>query len=221
MRFPLNLKNPRIFYETPHLVVERPEEHFAAQNWVSCQGKDYGIALINTGNPGYWVEDKNLDLVLLWSVNQVRPPKSYNAPLAKEIGKHIFKYSLCPYSGSWQENKIVRKGIEANNPLLVTNKKRNDEEILPFKKSFLKVEPSSFIIITSKLAEDKENWIIRGYESEGKESKVSLIFGFPIKRAWLSDFKEKKEKELQIKENKIFFEVKKFEIATISLGGKR
>ncbi len=68
IRFPFSLKNFKIYCETPYAVVERDEEHFVAQNWVSCQGEDCGLALINTGNPGYWIEGNNLDLVTLWGL---------------------------------------------------------------------------------------------------------------------------------------------------------
>lgn len=217
VRFPLFLGDFKIYYETPYAVVERPEGHFAAQNWVGCQRESYGLALINTGNPGYWIEENNLDLVLLWSVNQVRPPKSYNAPLAKELGEHIFKYSLYPYQGSWQEAKVVQEGVEVNSPLMGITNQKCQAEPLPSFKSFVKVESDNFILTVLKKAEDGDEVILRGYESQGKDSKVKIYLGFPVKEVWKVNLLEKREERLKLVDNVVSFSSKKFEIVTIRL----
>jgi len=217
VRFPLSLRNFKIYYETPYAVVERDQGHFAAQNWVSCQGENYGVALINTGNPGYWIEKNNLDLILLWSVNQVRPPKSYDAPLAKELGEHIFKYSLYPYQGSWQEARIVQRGLEVNNSLMGIVNQKWQEGLLPFSKSFVKVKPDNFILTVLKKAEDGDDIILRGYESQGRDSEVKIYLDFPIKEVWKANLLEEREERLKLVDNVISFPCKKFEIVTIRL----
>ncbi len=72
--FPLNLdwKNVRNTYETPFAATSRPTGHFAAQNWVDCSAKNYGVALFNHGTPGYWIGDGSLDLVLLRSFSNYK-----------------------------------------------------------------------------------------------------------------------------------------------------
>ncbi len=217
VRFPLLLKNFKIYYETPYAVVERCRGHFAAQNWVSCQAGNYGVALINTGNPGYWIEENNLDLVLLWSVNQVRPPKSYNAPLARELGEHIFKYSLYPHQRSWQGAKIVQKGTEVNTPLMGMAKRRPQEGTLPSSKSLIKVKPDNFILSVLKKAEDDNDVVIRGYETQGKDSQVKIYFGFPVKEVWKTNLLEEKEERLGLINNMVLLSCKKFEIVTMRL----
>ncbi|MCD6318357.1 hypothetical protein J7M02_04760 [Candidatus Aerophobetes bacterium] len=217
VRFPLSLRNFKIYYETPYAVIERDKGHFAAQNWVSCQGGSYGVALINTGNPGYWIEGNNLDLVLLWSVNQVRPPKSYDAPLAEELGEHIFKYSLYPYQGDWQEAKVVQRGMEINNPLMGIVNQKCQGGSLPFSKSFVKVEPDNFILTVLKKAEDGNDIILRGYETQGKDSEVKIYLDFPIKEVWKTNLLEEREERLKLADNVISFPCKKFEIVTIRL----
>lgn len=217
VRFPLSMRNFKIYYETPYAVVERPEGHFAAQNWVSCQEEEYGLALINTGNPGYWIEENNLDLILLWSVNQVLPAKRYNAPLAKELGEHIFKYSLYPYQRSWQGAKIVQRGTEVNTPLMGMVKRRPQQGTLPSSKSLIKVKPDNFILSVLKKTEDDNDVVIRGYETQGKDSQVKIYFGFPVKEVWKTNLLEEKEKKLELINNMVLLSCKKFEIVTIRL----
>ncbi|MBI2914996.1 MAG: alpha-mannosidase [Firmicutes bacterium] len=220
VRFPLAMSDAAgcgaapdrdIFYETPFAAVRRPKGHYAAQNWVACEQDGAGIALVNTGNPGYWVDDASMELVLLWSVDQRRPPKWYTAPLARELGAHSFRYSLLPYSGGWRSAGIVQQGLEVNNPLLAFGDDgflrpsaslfgRSRESVsgsgegpsLPAKASFVTVSQPSFIVTALKLADDGSgDVILRGYECLGTATEVTVTTGFPFESVWATDLLER------------------------------
>ena len=214
-RFPLALKDFKIIYETPYAPVQRFEENLAAQNWVACQGEN-GIALLNSGNPGYWVQGNRLQMALLWSVDQTWAGDTYHAPLGKELGEHEFRYSLYPYQGDWGGAKVVQRGAELNNPLIPLEGGHKGGS-LPSMNSFVGVEADNFIISTMKKAEDSSELVLRGYETEGRDSQVEVSFGFPIKRAWMANLVEEKGDELEVSKNRVSFPCGKFEILTLIL----
>lgn len=65
--------NPNIqgknYFETPFYTAERKDGHWPVQNWVDVSNKDKGFGLINTGNPGYEVEDGRIFMTLFRSVS--------------------------------------------------------------------------------------------------------------------------------------------------------
>lgn len=212
--FPLAMRNPEILYETPYATMQRFGENLAAQNWVACQDGDHGVALVNTGNPGYWANENHLRMALLWSVDQVWPPKSYNAPLANEPGEHTFGYSLFPYEGTWQKAGVVQRGNEINNPLL-TFPKQAGKGKLPKSKSFLEATPSRFVVSTMKAAENGDGFVIRGYESTGEPADVSLKLGFPVEQAWQADLLEQADHEVSVVDGQLRFHCDGYEIVTV------
>jgi alpha-mannosidase len=66
--FPLNFKG-NFYCETPYYVAERKNGHWCAQNFVDVSCENFGISLINSGNPGHEIEDNILSLILFRSVS--------------------------------------------------------------------------------------------------------------------------------------------------------
>ncbi len=147
----------------------------------------------------------------------MRPPKKYDAPLAKELGEHTFRYSLYPYQGSWQKTKVVQRAMEVNNPLIGVVNQKCQGGLLPSSKSFIKVEPDNFILTALKKAEDGKDVILRGYEAQGRDSEIKIYLDFPVGEAWKVNLLEKGEERLKLADNVISFLCKEFEITTIRL----
>jgi alpha-mannosidase len=218
-RFPLAKTEYDINYETPYAVTTRPSGHYAAQTWVDCSSKSggYGVSLINRGNPGYWVDDNmNLDLILLWSVDQ----KGYHAPSALEHGKHSWQYSLYPHSGDWRDADIHEVGWSFNNPLLIGKATRHNGK-LPKEGAFFTVSPESFHITTVKKAEDGEYVAIRGYETRGEDIQVVINPFWEIEGAWAINLIEERETALQSSTQRLPFQSRRFEVKTFQLNLKR
>mgnify|MGYP000211547339 CR=1 FL=1 len=66
--FPTDLDGDN-FYETPFYTAKRKDGHWPAQNWVDISNEDYGFAFLNSGNPGYEVEDGSISMTLFRSVS--------------------------------------------------------------------------------------------------------------------------------------------------------
>lgn len=92
--FPLNFTG-KAYCETPYYVAERGEGHWCAQNFVDVNSDGYGVALINSGNPGYEMENNILSLILFRSVS-------------------IFSFSLLKFiiKNFWKIFKKVREGVK-------------------------------------------------------------------------------------------------------------
>ena len=220
-RFPLAGTDYDINYETPYAVTERPSGHYAAQTWVDCSSKSggHGVSLINRGNPGYWVDDNmNLDLILLWSVDQ----KAYHAPTAVEHGKHSWQYSLYPHSGDWRDAGTSEVGWSFNNPLLVRKATEHGGK-LPKEGGFFTASPESFHITTVKKAEDGEYVVVRGYETRGKDIQATMMINpsWEIEEAWNINLIEERETALQSGAQKLPFQSRRFEVKTLQLSLKK
>ncbi len=211
--FPLNidLSSMKVVYETPYAPVERPEGYYCAQSWVDCSDGGYGAALMNRGTSGYWVEGNSLDMVLMRSVGDFR---DYYAPLAAEHGTHIFSYSLYPHRGTWEGSGLVRVAHAFSRPLIpwITTSHAGD---LGRSWGFLKASSENFEVVSVKKAEDGRGYVVRGYETEGKNGPVSLEFSVPISRAWTANLVEEKLSELTVKKDTVSFSPTIFEIVTL------
>ena len=53
------------------------------------------------------------------------------------------------------------------------------------------------------------------YETYNRRTKVKLDFGFDIKKCFIADLSENKQKELKLTNGSVNIEVKPFEIVTI------
>jgi alpha-mannosidase len=228
--FPLNLDwdNVRNTYETPFAATSRPEGHFAAQTWADCSDSDYGITLFNYGTPGYWIGDGSLDLVLLRSFSnytdyQVNGLKkgipgyefSPQTELANEHGSHHYNYSLYPHNGNGNYSELSKIGLSLNNPLYAI--KGNSNKTLFKNEADLFSVQSDFLMTAFKLSEDKEQLVLRGYETSGKGHTVHLQVPRWATKVSRANLMEEKEEDLLINSGKVSFTCAPHEIVTILL----
>ncbi len=55
--------------ESPYGVEKRAPGHWCAQTWADVAGRDFGVAVLNRGNPGYTMGVDRMDVTLLRSVS--------------------------------------------------------------------------------------------------------------------------------------------------------
>ena len=217
-------------YETPFATTRRPQGHFGAQTWVDCGDGDVGVALINRGPAGYWVEDGRLELVIMRSygdyrgyqemgLGQHKMPEyehSTQMRLGAEHGRNVFEYALLPHQGGWQDAGVVESAHSYNQRLLALSEEAGSGPWPP-EQGFLSVEPASFEVVTIKEAEDGESLVLRGYETAGRKTEVTLRLPAKVKSAWLGDLREHRERHLQIRDGAVRFECRPHQIVTVML----
>ncbi len=219
--FPVAVKADKAFFEIPFAAIgrtthfetlwEKARYEVPALRWADLSDDKGGIALLNDGKYGHDIHGNVMKLSLL------RSP-TWPDPMA-DRGRHEFTYAIYPHAGSWQESQVVRRGQELNQPLLAFVLDRRDpgNRPLPGTHSFFTVDGEGVILDAVKLSEDGGGLIFRLYEANGKVEKATLRFFRAPKRASATDLLENETAPLTIKDGRIEFEFRPFEIKTVKV----
>lgn len=216
------------YIRIPFAATSRPTGHFAAQNWVDCSAKNYGVALFNHGTPGYWIGDGSLDLVLLRSFSNYKDYQvlgfkkgipgyehSTQTELANEHGSHHYKYSLYPHKGSKNYSELSMIGQSLNNQFYTfrgyTNNSNHSSTFNTFSAS------PDFLVTALKRSEDHEHLVLRGYETSGKSHLVQLKVPEWVRGVSKANLLEKMEENLRLKDKRVSFRCAPHEIVTLLL----
>ncbi len=215
--FPVNVLSPSATYEIQWGNVERPTHHntswdwarfeTAAQKWVDLSEGRYGVSLINDCKYGHDIHGNTIRLTLLRGTT-VPDPEA-------DLGKQVFKYSLFPHQGSWDENTI-KQAYLVNNPILVwESKTQNGIKAEPF--SLVSIDQPNLVIETVKKAQDGKGLIIRLYESQRCRGSFTLQAGFPVKKAFRANILEENQESLKIEGNQITGSYQPYQIITLRI----
>lgn len=179
-----------------------------AHKYADLSEGDYGVSLINDCKYGHDIHDGDMRLTLLTSAWNPDNMGNYN-----DQGMHELTYSLYPHSGNVASSDVVKYAYDLNLPM--TAVKSCGSGTLPSEYSLVSVDKDNVIVETIKEAEDSCETVIRMYESKNSRCKVTLKLGFDINEAYLGDLSENKLKSLTVKDNKVSFDIKPFEIITL------
>ena len=154
----------------PQTATEKAKWEVPILRWVDISNDHFGVSLLNDCKYGCDVKPNQIRLTLLrsstWPDEQA------------DIGIHEFTYAVYPHNGNWQDAGTVRKGYELNLPLLVKvlpKLEENHHNTLPSVGKFLDLSAKNLVLMAFKQSEDDPNlWILRCYESEGKEAVLEL-----------------------------------------------
>ena len=183
LAFPIDVEDRVATYEAPygHVVREATGDEEPGQRWIDVTGETeslpYGVSLLNDCKYGFSIEESEMRLSVLRSPiyafhdpAKVEPGKTY---LYTDQGRQTLHYWLLPHRGDWRDADTVRKGWEANNPLLVRPLAPQDGE-LPPRASFLTAEPDNVAATVLKKAQKSEELIVRLYETAGRRVEAAL-----------------------------------------------
>ena len=130
-------------------------------------------------------------------------------------GKHQFTYSLLPHAGGLSA-ETIQQAYSLNDPVIAyraTNKSQELKQI----QSLFNIDRENVIIETVKRAEDGNGFVVRFYESLGCRGLVTLKSGFNIKSCSIVNILEQQQKQLEINNSEVKYEIKPFEIVTLRL----
>ena len=130
-----------------------------------------------------------------------------------DIGMHEFTYSIYPHKGDIASCDVVKYAYDLNLPM--TAIKSEGKGNLPSEYSLVNVNTDNLVIETVKEAEYSSDTIVRMYETKNTRGKATVSFGFDVSEAYLANLSEKAERKLTVKDNKVSFEYKPFEIITL------
>jgi alpha-mannosidase len=187
---------------------EQAQYEVCAHKWVDLSEASYGVSLMNDCKYGYSFEESDISITLIKSGIFPYPDAD------KEI--HQFTYSLYPHEGDFRVGKVNQKAYQLNVPCLLSKTSLMNARVEDF--TLFGALPENVILESMKRAEDSDEIILRFYEAHGERNKVMLDLNqLSAKRAWLCSMLEEKEIELPINDKNTIFEIKPYEIITISI----
>lgn len=212
--FDLNVDAPFATYDISMGNIQRPTTRNNSieaakfevnmHKWMDLSNDGYGIALLNDCKYGCDVKDNRMRITLL---------KTSTFPNVKQdIGHHELTYSIFPHCGDFREGNVTKAAYELNSPCIITKGEIKENEF-----SWMDIDNSSVIVETVKKAENDDGIIIRLYESNGESGSVRLGFGRKIKKAEMCGVLENVLKGMPFENEKLIFQMKPYEIATIKL----
>jgi alpha-mannosidase len=110
----------------------------------------------------------------------------------------------------------VRFGKEHNSPLMVFKGKKGVGD-MPDRNSFLTVSEPNVIVTVLKKAEDGSGLILRCYETDGKDTDVSIELMKKIKSAEHTNIIEQDGKKIAIENGELKFKIGAHAIETFKL----
>ena len=179
-----------------------------AHKYVDVSEKSYGFAILNNGKYGFNVDENVISISLI---------KSGSFP-NEEANKIIptFTYSLLPHLDDLTRSNVIETSYVLNKSLTAVEI-NNETGVLPSEYSFVKCLTDGVYIEAVKKALDSDDTIIRLYEGHKDRKQVTLSFAEEVSEVYITDLLENKLTKLDIVNNSISFEIKPFEIVTLSI----
>jgi alpha-mannosidase len=185
LRFPIKLSNLSTFAEIPYGSIQRQPngEEEVCHGWVDVSGnlrsssQPYGVSILNNGKYSYDICGHVISLTVLRS-----PVYANHLPAVPQEGGYYsfmdqgiqhFQYHLVPHAGGWESGDTVRQAAMLNQPVRILPA-FSHPGVLPLNHSFISVQPENIILCALKQAEDGGGWIIRAYETAGRETKAVI-----------------------------------------------
>lgn len=201
----------------------RPNPQYPMYRFVDLSDGKNGFAVINTGIREYEAmdqKDRPLAITLFRAFTYRNCPifgrwEVYpEMELAQCIGPQEWTYALYPHSGDWR-NGCFREAEALNLPLEAAQVGPH-EGTLPKAMSFLEVSGDNLQLSTFKRAEDrKSSYVARLFNPTDEAVIGTLKLHKPIKRAWLTNLNEDRQKELTPTDNTLRLKVGKKKIVTV------
>lgn len=170
------------------------------------------LALVTTSKYGFRCVDNAISLTLIRS--------SYDPDKYPEISTHSFSFWVSVLDGECQSSSFIKNSINLNTDFaVITNEPHTG--LLPLSTSIFSIEGEGFIVSSVKMSESRSNrFILRLYETEGKEQSGRIIFYKKPLDANLVDIHEQAVKanaSIKIKDNSIVFKIPPHKIWTLAI----
>ena len=236
--FPTHLKADRTNAESAFDVISRdihvnkggayygrPNPQYPMYRFVDLSDGQKGLALLNAGIREYEAMDtpeRPLALTLFRAFTYRNCPifgrwEVYpEMELAQCIGPHEWTYAIYPHTGGWSSG-VFEEAEDLNLPLEAAQAGPH-EGTLPKSMSFFEVKGGRLQLTAFKRAEDRKgSYVVRLFNPNDEAVTSTLRFWKPVRKAWLVNLDEKRQKPLVPKEETIRLRVGKKKIVTVEL----
>lgn len=221
--FPVDVLAPQATFEIQYGHLQRATHantswdmaqfEVCAQKWVDLSEPGYGVALLNDCKYGHDVKDNVLRLSLLRSPTNPDPEA--------DQGEHRFTYALLPHPGDLREAGVIEQAYALNVPLVLRDiHAPTSGGGASACESWLSFDRPGVVIEAVKMSEDGDALIVRFYEAHGSRGPATLHVNLPVKSAMLADLLERDVQAAPLKNGRMRFDLKPFEIVTVKFAVK-
>jgi alpha-mannosidase len=223
LSFPINIRQAETYCEIPYGSIKRDGDgkEEPCQQWIDVSGVymddksiKYGLALLTDSKYSFDVNENDLRLTMIRSpIFADHYGQRDDLCEFSDQGVHEFKYMLAPHAGTWREAEIVKKAYELNVPLAYIAETYH-KGVLPQYFEGIKISGGSIVASVLKKSEDKNGFILRCYETNGKSSSVVIEIPM-LNKKWESVFGEYEIKTFLVPndDDKEVYEVNLIEMA--------
>lgn len=217
--FPLTVANPKATYDLSLGSVERGNNTETAYEvyghyWADLTdtGGQYGVAVLNNGKYGW---DKPADNTLrLTLLHTPKTQGSFTYQNRQDFGHHTFTYSLLPHQGALNKAAVAARAEQLNQTVKAFQATRH-EGLLGRSFSFVASDNPNVVIKAVKKAIDGEEYVIRVYETGGKQAQKALIrFAGEIEKAAEADGTEKELRPAEFVSNTLEVDINPYSVKT-------
>jgi len=137
-------------------------------------------------------------------------------------GEFLVRYSFSTHMGDWRDGRARDFGWNAANPPLPVWMRgpRAQGSLLPAA-SFCQVDAPNVMVLTFKKAEDGDGYILRLFESEGKETRFKVMIPhLRLLHAFETNLVEENQRVLRCADHAVEMTIGPFALATIRLAAK-
>jgi alpha-mannosidase len=223
VKFDTGFVAPRYARQTQFGVLEqnwrrslRGSMKIPSMSWITAQEDGRGLAFLTLGVPINEIKGGEIYCTLLRSVSVLSADGTSGplipTPMAQELGEHVYRYAVYPYTGDWRDADVHRIGFEINQPL-----RAMQVDWAPDQAAYgsFSLEPHNLILSALKKTEDGGEVIFRFYETCGKKCRAKVGLPDSITGAAVVDLLEREMRPLDITGRAVELDVKPFEIVSI------
>ncbi|MBQ1954336.1 MAG: alpha-mannosidase [Clostridia bacterium] len=175
IKWPMKVTDPKAYYEIPFGVIERPAdgEEEPGLTWTAVKGSDRGFAIVNSDTYSSSVDGGTIYHTVVRSpiYGDGGGPRTSESEFTDQ-GARKFSYVLMPVGESW--SPVIRAARSLNRPVSSFIETWHGGKLPPAPYASINVSQDNVILSAIKRSEDGLGLIIRLYETDGKETDVTV-----------------------------------------------
>ena len=175
MKWPMKVDNPKAYYEIPFGVIERPAsgDEEPGLQWSAVKGSNGGFALLNNDTYSSSVNGSTIFHTV------IRSPIYGDGSGARteeseftDQGARKFQYALMPVGESWAP--VIRAARQLNKPVASYIETWHPGSLTGDPYGAIQISADNVMLSACKRSEDGTGLILRLYETDGKETPVTV-----------------------------------------------
>jgi len=168
IKWPMNVENPKAYYEIPFGVIERPcnGEEEPGLCWTAIKGDNGGFAIINNNTYSSSVKDNIIYHTILRSpiYGDIGGPRDDESDYTNQ-GRFDFSYELMRVNDNWAP--VIQSAKQLNKPLTHILENWHEGKIKNNSYQGIDINRKNVMLSAIKRSEDNSGIVIRLYETDG------------------------------------------------------